>query len=55
MEEIKLTLPDFMSFELLTEALDFCIANGFESKQRADYRQLKSEILKSVDHKYRNQ
>jgi hypothetical protein len=54
MEEIKLTLPDYMTFELLTEALDFGIANALESKQRADYRQLKSDILKSVDHKYRN-
>lgn len=54
MEEITIKLPDYCTYELLLELTEFGMNNAFESKQRSDYAQLKSDILKGVEPKYKN-
>ena len=54
MEEINIKLPDYITYELLLELVDFGISNAFETKKRDDYRLLKKDLINGTDTKYRN-
>jgi hypothetical protein len=49
MGKTTVNLPDYSRFELLTEAVEFAAKNALESKQRADYEQLRSELEPSIN------